>query len=44
MVLRRAVIAVLATATMALSACGLYADSNGQVCVIVIGIPICQTA
>jgi len=37
---------VLATlaATIAATGCGIYADSSGQVCVIIVGIPICQAA
>ena len=43
MVLRRITVAVLAAATLALTGCGAYADSTGKACVIIIGIPICNT-
>jgi hypothetical protein len=42
MVLRRVVAAALIAATAVLTGCGVYADSNGQACVIIVGIPICQ--
>lgn len=42
MVLRRIAAALLTTAALALTGCGVYADSTGQACVIIIGIPICQ--
>lgn len=41
--IRRLVVGMIA-ATAVATGCGVYADSNGQVCVIIIGIPICQTA
>lgn len=43
MVLRRITVAVLAAATLAITGCGVYADSTGQACVIIVGIPICST-
>lgn len=42
MVVRRVVATALIVATAALSGCGVYADSNGQACIIIVGIPICQ--
>jgi hypothetical protein len=44
MVLRRVAAAALIAATAALTGCGVYADSSGQACIIIVGIPICQTA
>lgn len=44
MVLRRIAVAMVATATVALTACGFYADSTGKTCLIVLGIPVCDTA
>lgn len=43
MVFRRIAVAMVATATVALTACGFYADSTGQTCLIVLGIPVCDT-
>lgn len=44
MMIRRVAVAVVAAATVALSGCGFYADSTGQTCLIVLGIPICDVA
>lgn len=44
MAVRRIAVAVVAAATVALSGCGIYADSTGQTCLIVLGIPVCDVA
>lgn len=44
MMIRRSAVAVIAAATVAMTGCGIYADSTGQTCLIVLGIPVCDTA
>lgn len=43
MVLRRVVATALIAATTVATGCGVYADSTGQACIIIVGIPICQS-
>ncbi|MEZ5311119.1 MAG: hypothetical protein R2735_11110 [Microthrixaceae bacterium] len=44
MLARKIAISVITAATVALAGCGFYADSSGQTCVILLGIPVCQAS